>query len=127
MSTNYYAIVKLPTIHDEDEDRIFRFHIGKTGGGTIVNGTQFASFAQLVQYLRHTDAKIIDEYHAELALDELIKRFQDYSPEDRRRQYDWVLTAARNSDDPQQRWAKENTEAYWVDDEGYTVHRGAFF
>lgn len=126
MSTNFYAIVRLPVMHDEDEDSIFRFHIGKTGRGTSVNGNQFASFKAMVDYLRHTGAKIIDEYRDILTLEELVERFESYEPIQRRSQYDWVNKVAQDYADPQQWWAESHREEYWLDDEGYTICKGAF-
>lgn len=126
MSTNYYAIVRLPVMHDENEDAIFRFHIGKTGSGASVNGTQFASFKAMVDYLRHTDAQIVDEYREHLTLQELVKRFESYEPEQRRRQYDWVQEAATDYSSPQQWWAESHRSEYWLDGEGYSICKGAF-
>lgn len=126
MSTNYYAVVTLPTIVDEQEDRIFRFHIGKTGGGVSINATQFASWRQMREYLQHTGAKITDEYGAQLTLPELTARFEAYAPAERRRQYDWVHAAAGDSDNFQRVWAREHAGEYWLDTEGYSMCKGAF-
>lgn len=126
MSTNYYALVRLPVMQDEHEDSVFRFHIGKLGGGTSVNGAQFPSFKAMVEYLRYTGAQIIDEYHEMIPLDELVQRYEAYKPEHRRRQYDWVVDTAADHSNPQQWWAESHREQYWLDAEGYSMCKGAF-
>jgi len=116
MSTNYYARVNLGGKHSIEITT--ELHIGKTGGGASFSGDWFQSFEDWRRFLEFNADKvtIINEYKAELTLEELVEIFESYDTENRRRQFDWI---AENS--------PTNLRDYWLDGEGYTFSKGEFF
>lgn len=110
MSKNWYAAIKVAA--DETTPEI-NFHIGKTGSNTVsVDGNLFASFAEMVDFLRYNESKtvITDEYGVTHTLAELEELFLSYSTADRGRQY-----------------RAGGSEHNRLDKDGFTVTTGVWF
>jgi len=116
MSTNYYAHIKLGGTNSIETKLVL--HIGKTGGGVSFSGDWFASAEDWKRYLSFNADKIdiIDENGVEWTVEDLFTRFEGFSYEQKRRQYDAI--------------ARDHSSMlymYWLDGSGYTFSKGEFF
>lgn len=119
MSTNFYAFIKLN--QSETLEITQKLHIGKTGSSVIIQGDWFGSWDAWKAFLIYNKDKIRieDEYSTPITLTQLIQRIEASSPEERRRQYDWVENDTRLGPD--------RMRNYSLDAAGYTISKGEWF
>lgn len=127
MSTNYYARYNTCDCCKRYDE----LHIGKFAGKSWSfeghfqdwNAPWLTTAEQWRQFLRSSEATIVNEYGREESVEEFIASIDEVSRSDRRRQYDWLDARRREYGEYMDRVEPAHD---WLDPEGYSFHGGEF-